>query len=730
MTKLTMNQVNLETAIKNLRDLADDCESARDEVVKYYNEEGDTLERHGRREPDDFSSAVNAAITAVSNRADKIERYKNDIVTLNESGVAPMDADGIITLTTPDNVDYPDDSTHTDFVAWAEGVIDATELDSITSGKISSTDRVPSGRSYDEIVASIQAHQNDNDYADTFINRIGPENLTSLPLNAQQYFTYQPTTGDPVNNRPEAAGDLASLLGSVLATASLKWSRERSQQVADAIVSSVDEEGEYGRITVLNAMLGEHDANGDHINDLKFGRDLLIDLAEGLDDIDYKAVAVGASYPERRKGGEGAYFSQGEADARGRILGPSLNGYSFDPLTGVLDAMGNNRFAALGYLAPTAEDGTVDTSRVDELSKRNWDQKGMAGYTAALAAGSSLRGSTIGCQGHQDERATQLSGHAIHDLAQNTTEDKYNDDTKAHIGLLLANCSAEVKSAYLNDSPTDSQQTTGEPAGERLPVASNEDIYALTYRVADSADATATISAGLANHTRQRTQEAIDEYKGSPTDQADKMNTYYTEGAEATGFLVGMAEEKATRSNSQANANNAAGLSSTTAALTAFTTIAVGAVGMGAGPVGAAAASPLGQATASGVITYLAPVMADQLVPDAQNYKSPMDGNEDIVVWGAAVQQAANNQLLSQEMLASADAKFEWIKQDDKGVYYIDLTDATTDDYRDLKSWTTTTSHATSTGDSDHTLISALDDNFAGKYVIGYGRGGSTAKDL
>ena len=67
---------------------------------------------------------------------------------------------------------------------------------------------------------------------------------------------------------------------------------------------------------------------------------------------------------------------------------------------------------------------------------------------------------------------------------------------------------------------------------------------------------------------------------------------------------------------------------------------------------------------------------------------------------------------------------------DDGGVYCIDLTNATTDDYRDLKSWTTTTSHATSAGDSDHTLISTLDDDFAGKYVIGCSRGGSTAKDL
>lgn len=130
------------------------------------------------------------------------------------------------------------------------------------------------------------------------------------------------------------------------------------------------------------------------------------------------------------------------------------------------------------------------------------------------------------------------------------------------------------------------------------------------------------------------------------------------------------------------------------------------------------------------MITYLAPIVADKLVPDAQNYKSPMDGNEDIVVWGSAIQQAADNQLLSQRMLVDADAKFEWIKQDNNGTYYIDLTNATTDDYRDLNSWTATTIKNASTDDPDHTFISALDDNFAGKYMIGYNRGGDVAKGL
>ena len=691
MTKLTMNQVNLETAIKNLRDLADDCESARDEVVQYYNDGGDTLERHGHNEPDDFSLAVNAAITKVRDRADDIERHKNDIVTLNESGVAPMDADGVITLTTPDNVEYPDDSTHTDFVAWAEGVIDATELDSITSGKISSTDRVPSGRSYDEIVASIQAHQNDNDYADTFINRIGPENLTSLPLNAQQYFTYQPPTGDPVNNRPEAAGDLASLLGSVLATASLKWTRERSQQAADAIVSSVDEEGEYGRITVLNAMLGEHDANGDHINDLKFGRDLLIDLAEGLDDIDYKAVAVGASYPERGKGGEGTSFSQGEADARGRILGPSLNGYSFDPLTGVLDAMGNNRFAALGYLAPMAEDGTVDTSRVDELSNRSWDQKGMAGYTAALAAGSALRGNTIGYQGHQDERAAQMSGHAIHGLAQNATTE-LNNDTKAHIGVLIGNNPDEVTAAWgtgIHGVSGNADALISSSTAEQLGTATVSDLDALASRVADSADATATISTGLANYASRRSKTGVAAHEGDPDQQIDAIVDAYGDGAAAAAHLVGIADSRAKDKTAEEISNETELNGSASTVILAFSTVAAGVLT----PTGVTA--PTMTLTAG---TLLAPVMADALTDDPQTASSPVSLRLTDGMMAAAAQDAAQAGLINQDSyqvgptkddpdIQTAADQYSWVVDDGHGGHTIDLSGTSKEDLAGVNTW-------------------------------------------
>ena len=680
MTKLTMNQVNLETAIKNLRDLADDCESARDEVVQYYNDGGDTLERHGHNEPDDFSLAVNAAITKVRDRADDIERCKNGIVALNGSGVAPMDADGIITLTMPDDITYPDDfSTQAEFEAWAQSTIDSYDMQNLDKNSL------PSGRSYDDVVASIQAHQNDNDYADNFINRIGPGNLTSLPLNAQQYFTYQSTTEGLVNSRPEAAGDLASLLGSVLATASLKWSRERSQQVADAIVSSVDEEGEYGRITVLNAMLGEHDANGDHVNDLKFGRDLLIDLAEGLDDIDWDLIKI---YSDDNH----EYRSSDEVvNAFKNWFGPYIEGQSFDPLTGVLDAMGNNRFAALGYLAPMAEDGTVDTSRVDELSNRNWDQKGMTGYTAALAAGSALRGNTIGYQGHQDERAAQMSGHAIHGLAQNTATE-LNNDTKAHIGVLIGNNPDEVTAAWgtgIHGVSGNANALISSSTAEQLGTATVSDLDALVSRVADSADATATISTGLANYASRRSKTGVAAHEGDPDQQIDAIVDAYGDGTAAAAHLVGIADSRA-KDKTAEEISNAADLNgSASTAILAFTTVAAGVLT----PTGVAA--PTATLTAG---TLLAPVMADALTDDPQTASSPVSLQLTDGMMAAAAQDAAQAGLINQDSyqvgptekrpdLPTAANQYSWVVDDGHGGYTIDLSKASKEDLAEVNTW-------------------------------------------
>ena len=75
---------------------------------------------------------------------------------------------------------------------------------------------------------------------------------------------------------------------------------------------------------------------------LKFNRYLLVDLAEALDDIDIAKVR------------------EGENSLRLVPFSFHDDCYSYDPIAGVLDAMGNNRFAALAYFAPSTDDGNVD----------------------------------------------------------------------------------------------------------------------------------------------------------------------------------------------------------------------------------------------------------------------------------------------------------------------------------------------------------------------------------
>ena len=366
-------------------------------------------------------------------------------------------------------------------------------------------------------MASIRAHSNDPAYADAVITEIGPDNLTSLPL----YAGRGKYTSDP----EQASADLASLFGTLIASASTGhgswpgWSEGKCQQVATAVKESVDDSKECERLPILNRIFGDHDADGDHVNDLKFNRYLLVDLAEELDDIDLNKVR------EDQKGVVG-------------VLSFTDDSYSFDPLAGVLDAMGNNRFAALTYLAPSADDGNVDTSRIDELSTRGWDQVGMAGFAAALAAGSSLRSSTVGDQAN---RATELAGHAINGLAENTEESIYNDDAKARIATLLGNCRSELTSALKGDDGYDDLVTKNKISD----AVGGGDFINLSYRLVDNQDAVATLSASIGEWAHQASQIDIADSPDDPDEQFKGIQNRYQQSAEALSFLAGMADDKA-----------------------------------------------------------------------------------------------------------------------------------------------------------------------------------------
>lgn len=506
---------------------------------------------------DTYLSSVQTAIEAVNSRADEIEKCKKTIEDLNSNGVTTTDSSGGITVEIPAdaNVTSPDTLS-----TWAQGATDAHDLKSLDE-----KGELPSGRSYDDLVKSIEENKENATYANGLIDTIGPENLTQIPLDAQgrfvgRYYGY----GETYNSRPGAGGAMAELLGSVLATASQTWSAEKSETVADKIVGSVNEEGEWGKITVLNAMLGGHDANGDHVNDLKFGKDLLVSLADDLEELPWGTISKYSSLKNNPPMGRD-YSSSSIADTK---LGGSLDGYSFDPLTGVLDAMGNNPDAALDFLAPegSVPDGSRtggNMDRMHELSKRGWDKDGFAGFTAAIASASAHRASDDSTMA---ARADDLSGHAVKYLVENTKEDLYNDTAKARVGVLLANCAPEVESVLRQSTASD-----GSEYPERIPAASPDNFNALIYRVIDNEDAAGTISAGIAQHARSTANADIGDNAGNRADQIDGINDAYVRGAEAVGALGGMADAKAGHARDDHAAQTAIGVFSTvtTAGLTA-----------------------------------------------------------------------------------------------------------------------------------------------------------------
>ncbi len=242
--------------------------------------------------------------------------------------------------------------------------------------------------------------------------------------------------------------------------------------------------------------------------------------------------------------------------------------------------------------------------------------------------------------------------------------------------------------------------------------------------MADNADATATISTGLANYTNMETQQAIADHEGDTQEQVSQLNNKYTNGARAVGFLAGVADAKAAKFNKQEDADHAKHVSSATSALTAFSTLATAAAAVAGeatgGPIGAVASSRAAQGAASAATTMAAPVLADAITADAEHRQSPMVDDPNQVVWGAAVQQAANNGLLSQENLAEASATSEWswIKQKGDGTYYIDLTDAAKGDYEHVRLWTEMLKNKSIT-QGDGATVSSIGDDFEGNYANG-----------
>lgn len=556
-----------------------------------------TRGRCGRQPSPRTRSGPHTAVQTVRDRADTIEKYKDNIVALNESGTASMDADGVITLTLPDDAALPDDPT--DFASWAQATIDANDLKSLTESS-DMTATSPSGRTYDQVIDSIRANSTDSGgydadhraaYSDALITAIGPENLTSLPISAQQHFLYNPPTGKEVNTRPEAGGDLASLLGTML------------------------------------------------------------------------------------------------------------------------DAMGNNSSAALAYLAPTTEDGAVDTSRVADLSARTWDEAGLAGYTGAVAAASSLRTSEVG---NQSEQATQLAGSAIHSLARSTSADAYNEDAKARTGMLLANCPAELVVAAQKDNGQGAPITDPE-TDSPFPEATSDDMRTLIYDVADSTSAVTTMSSTVADYTHNHAVALAKDAEGDEQTKISALNNEYNHGAQAAGLIAGLADNRAADITSAGTAKSDGAESTASTALGAFST---------AVSTGLSTAFPeatLASAAWSAFSTVSTPAAVDALTPDASYQAS--QGSEGLKsgLWVSLIRDTANLGLLRDTDFNPAKGTYGWLDNDARTIDLTGTDPATV--HSEMVDWTNKINSSTQWASERDPNIPAVADNMHEFFGSGRSKG-------
>lgn len=727
MGTIKLNPDNLKKKIKGLRDKADEAGRARASIDRESENLGDPSPS---KAVDTFCNNSATHIDNVRSCADRIESEMNRIIELNQSGIAKMDGGTITVDNVPDTVLK---GGKKEFDTWSQGALDGKDAQTLLNGGTPK-----SGRTSSEVQASMEANKDKSSYATAFIDGVGPENITKLPIT---FVTGQQQEEDGFNTQ------LASTLGNILAAATSSWSSEKNKEVSDKIVQTVDCEnsdkdprGHYSeqikeakQLVALNYILGNHDNDANYVNDLRFGTDFLVRTAEGLEKVDPEKIET--LYLNAKFSNEDKAFSAMYEKGR-----------SFNPMSGVLDAMGGNADAALKYLAPSAKGGKVDASRVEKLTKYDWswDPTGFDGLTSAIAAASSKRSSTATNPSggpSESERARQLAGVAVHEIAANVPQanphdwwwdrnkypkgtTSYNDAAKVHIGQLLANCGPELTQTWDNGSAVNPS------TGEKLPRTTEDDFNKLTYRVADNENATATIAAGIAKRATDRSAELIAKNAGNKEAQLQHINQSYSQGSSALNHLTAIADVRADN-DTKASADDASvKTAASAAALTAFTTVATG---------GLSAPFQIGGSVATTTLT--SPIITNQVF-GADEVKSTMNTNPDEQMWAYAVRDAANAGLLNEnDFSAPGSENYSWIVKNGNGQHRIDLSKASQEDLKDVKSWTDTihdnlhSEKPDANSPSGKTIVSGdpafetLAKNFNGKSSDGHKDGHSDAKN-
>ncbi|MBE6474884.1 MAG: hypothetical protein E7Z95_04835 [Actinomyces succiniciruminis] len=536
MTKVSLNSEKLEITIAQIRKVATDAEGARSSINFQFDNAGVDL-------PDsDFSADALTAIDSLKARADEIESCKDEIVRLNETGIASMNADGVITYDLPDTVTI---NSSTDLSSVVQAEIDAEKAKNAKPDEL-----------LDLMNGSVADHQNDEVYAAAFADAMGPDGMADLAyvIDKQQQYQlenlpdYDPndpdtdygTRWDQTNDAWLSAQAALSICFGT-ATNSSAWTPQHRSEYAEGLAELVTDENQpYYMPLGFNLLL--EGANRTAANTAEVGGEAV--QAGGVFN-KYFLQDLGNAVKAHEKTCEG-YPAWREMMLK--TSSPEGSTGDWDPMAGILTAMGRQPDAALDFLAPLVVDPVneqaylgVDDATWKWLKGREWDSTSFEALAAAVAGASEHRQLTIGTK---DERAAWITEQAVVDLAGRDSG-LWTDTSRQNAAVVLANSMQEV------DEAANGSQRSGEasdfnatmPAGWKD--SHDDQLRSLLQEALKDDVALQTVSDAAGRYTSLRLDSSLDALSedASYAEAYDRVSqTRYADGR-LLGYIQGAAEK-------------------------------------------------------------------------------------------------------------------------------------------------------------------------------------------
>ncbi|WP_146750873.1 DUF6571 family protein [Actinomyces sp. Z5] len=368
------------------------------------------------------------------------------------------------------------------------------------------------------IHGSVADHQNDEVYAAAFADAMGPEGMAELAYTinqqrqqqAENLPTYDPNDPDAEYATRWQQTDYAWLSAQATlsicfgtATSSSAWTPHHRSDYAEKLSGLVtDEDQPYYMPLGFNLLL--KGANRSATNILTGAPA----TAGGVFN-DYFLQDLGSAVRAHERAGDDLPEWQLQ---RMKASPPEGTVGDWDPMTGILTAMGRQPDAALEFLASPVDDRAIEQTVVVDgttwewLKGREWDSSGFEALTAAVAGASEHRRLTTGTK---DERAAWITEQAVVDMAGHKGS-LWSDASRQNAAAVLANSMQEI------DEAANGAQRSAEASGfnASMPAGWEEghryEVRSLLQETLKDDIALQTVSAAAGRYTSLRLDDALE----------------------------------------------------------------------------------------------------------------------------------------------------------------------------------------------------------------------------